>query len=120
MQRDWLCHTVHGQIAQNIAGLRTGLFHASALECDLRILFNREKFRAAQMIVALLDSGVDAADIDPCRDRRVSRVLTVDVDLAIEFGELSVRRAQKLVNRKPDRGMRLIELIGFVRARDRT
>src|SRR6266446_4042292 len=34
----------------------------------------------------------------------------VDLDLAIEFGELSLRRAEKLMNRKSDRRMRSIEL----------
>jgi hypothetical protein len=47
-------------------------------------------------------------------------MLAVDVDLAIEFGELSLGRAEKLMNRKSDRRMRLIEFISFVRKRDRT
>jgi hypothetical protein len=46
-------------------------------------------------------------------------MLAVDVDLAIEFGELSLRRAEKLMNRESHRRMRLIEFISFVRKRDR-
>ena len=68
MQGDRLRHAVHRQIAQNIAGLRTGLFHASAFEDHLRIFFNREKFRAAQMIIPLHNSSIDATDINPGRD----------------------------------------------------
>jgi hypothetical protein len=46
-------------------------------------------------------------------------MLAVDLDLAIEFGELSVGRAEKLMNRKSDRRMRLIEFVSVVRERDR-
>src|SRR6266513_141679 len=120
MQRDRFGYAVHGQIAQNIASLRSGLFDTAAFERDRRIFFDREEFRAAQMIIALHNSRVDAADIDMCYDRRIFRMLPVDLDLAVEFGEPSVGRTEKLMNRKPNRRMRLIEFVGFVRQRDRT
>src|SRR5437016_6057178 len=120
MQRDRLRHPVHRQIAQNIASLRTSLFHASAFECDLRIFLDREKFRTAQMIIALHNSGIDAANVDPGHNRGIFRMLAVDVDLAVEFGKLSVGGAKELVDRKSDRRMRLIEFVGLVRKRGRS
>src|SRR5438105_3530986 len=98
MQRDRLCYPVHRQVAGDVAFLRTGLFHVSALEGDLRKFLDIKKFPTAQMIVALNNSGVDAANINSGRYRRVFRVLPVDVDLAVELLELAVSGAKKLVN----------------------
>ena len=64
MQRDRLCYAVHDEIAKDVAALRAGLFHTATLERDLRVFANIEKFRAAQVIVPLLDSGIDAAHLD--------------------------------------------------------
>ena len=72
------------------------------------------------MIVALHNSGVDAAHIDPRRDRRILRMLSIDFDLAAKSGEFSVGGTEKLMDRKSDGRMRLIEFIGFVPQRGRT
>jgi hypothetical protein len=71
------------------------------------------------MIVAFHNSSVDATHIDMRDDRRIFRMLAVEVDLAIEFGELPVSGAEKLVDRKSNRRMGLIESVGFVRQRGR-
>ena len=67
------------------------------------------------MIVSLFDSCVDAADVDLGCHRGILWMLAVDVDLAIELRELSLRGAQKLVHTKTDRRARGIELVCFVR-----
>ena len=103
VQRDGLCHAVHRQIAENVSGLRSGLFHTPALESDLGIFFDRKKFRASQMIVAFGDPGVDAANVDPRRDRRIFRMFAVDVDLAVELFELSMCGSKKLMDGKSNR-----------------
>jgi hypothetical protein len=64
MKRDWPCHAMHGEIAENVAALRAGPFHAPAPERDLGKFFRVKKFRAAQMIIAFFDARVDAAHIN--------------------------------------------------------
>ena len=58
------------------------------------------------MIVSLFDLCVDATDIDLRRNGGSLGVLAVDVDLAIEFRELSVRGPQELVDIETDRRAR--------------
>ena len=72
------------------------------------------------MIIALHNPGIDATDIDSRGDRRAFRTLAVDLDLTIELGEFSVGGAEKLMDRKSNSRMRLIEFVGFIRERDRT
>src|SRR5690348_9425684 len=47
-------------------------------------------------------------------------MFAVDVDLAVEFRELSVSRPEKLVHRESDLRLRLIELVSLISNRDRT
>ena len=68
VQRDRLCYAMHDEIAKDVAALRAGLFHTAALESDLRVFGHVEKFRAAQVIVPFLDSGVDTAHLNSGRD----------------------------------------------------
>lgn len=100
MKRNRPGHTVNCEIAKDIATLRARLFYAAALECDLRKSLDIKKFRAAQMIVSLFDSCVDALNIDLRRDRGILRALAIKIDLTIELRELSVRGSQKLVHTK--------------------
>jgi hypothetical protein len=46
-------------------------------------------------------------------------MLAVDLDLAIEFCELAVRCPEKLMDRKSDCRMRLVEFVSFARERER-
>src|SRR6266481_7203442 len=119
MQCDRLRDAVHREIAKNIAALLTGLSHPAALKCDFGKLCDVKKLRTAQMVVAFDDSGVDAADIDFCHDRRFFRMLPVDVDLAVEFRELAMTCPEELVNSETDHGTRLVEFVGFVGERAR-
>ena len=114
MKGDRLRHAMHRQVAENIAALRTGAFHAATLECHLRKFLHVEEFRAAQVIVSLFDARVDAADIDLRRDRGVFRMLTINVDLATELREFSVGSSEKLVHRETNRGTGRIELVSLV------
>src|SRR6266487_3501088 len=114
MQCDRLRDAVHREIAKNIAALLAGLSNPGALKCDFGKLCNVKKFRTAQMVVAFDDSGVDAADVDFCYDRRFFRALPVDLDLAVEFREIAMSCPQELVNSETDRGMRLVEFVGFI------
>jgi hypothetical protein len=92
-----------GKVAKNVAALRARPFYASALECDLRIFVDIKKFRAAQMIVSLFDTRIDAAHINLRRHRGILRMLADDVDLTIELREFSVRGPQKLMHTETDR-----------------
>src|SRR6266404_2303510 len=97
MQGDRFRYPVHGKIAENVAALRPRLLHAAALENDFGKSLHVKKFRTAQVIVAFDDSSVDAAHINSRRHRGFFGVLPVDVDLAVEFRELSMRGSEKLV-----------------------
>ena len=88
---------MHREIAENVAALRAGPFHAAALECDLGKSFHVKKFRAAQMIVPFFDARVDAAHIDLRGYRGILRMLAVDVDLAAEPCEFAMGGAEKLM-----------------------
>ena len=113
MKRDRLCYAVHGEVANNVAALRSRLFYAATFERDLWKSLDIKKFLAAQMIVSLFDVGVDAAHVDLRRYRGILRMLAFDVDLAIELGESSLSRAQELMHTKTDRRARWIELVSL-------
>ena len=115
MKRDRFGHAVHGEVAENIATLRTGLLYAAAFERHLGKFFHIKEFRAAQMIVSLFDPCVDAVHVDLRRHRRTLRMLAVDLDLAIELRELSVSGAQELMHTETDRRARRIEPVRLVR-----
>ena len=113
-QRDRFRDAVQRESAHDVAALRASLFHAAAFEGDLTILCDVEKLRAAKMIVALFDSRIDAAHLNPSRDGGVLRMLTVEVDAAGELRELAIGRAEKLMDPKSHRGTCLIELVDFI------
>src|SRR5260370_36814914 len=104
MQCNRFRDAVHRKIAKDIAALLTRLSYAAAFEYHFRKLCAVKKFRAAQMVVAFYDSGVDAANVDFCRHRRFLGMFPVDVDLPIEFRELAMSRPEELMNGETDRG----------------
>jgi|SRR5437762_4783812 len=71
------------------------------------------------MIVAFLDSGIDARDINFGDDRGIFRMLAVDVDLAVKSRELPVGCSEILMNAEADGGTCLIELVSLTRGRSR-
>ena len=71
------------------------------------------------MIVSLFNPCVEAAYVDLRRHRGILWTLTVDVDLAIELRELSVRGSQELVHAETDRRARRVEPVRFVRQHGR-
>src|SRR5436309_2048099 len=98
MECNWLGHAMHGEVAEDITALRTGSLDASALERDLRKSVHVKKFRAAQMIVPFLDSCIDASHVDLRRDRRILRMVAIDLNFAIEPREFAVGGAEKLMH----------------------
>src|SRR6266481_3331750 len=114
MKCDRSGHTVHGEIAEDVAALRSGSLDASAPERDLGKFFDVKEFRAAKMVVAFFDVRVDAAHVDLRGDRRILRMLAIDVDLAAETCKFAVGGAEKLMHREANRGARGIELVGLV------
>ena len=61
MQRDRFRHTMHREIAKNIAALRASPLHAAALKRHIREFFHVEELRAAEVIVPFFDARIDAA-----------------------------------------------------------
>src|SRR6266568_8052536 len=120
MQGDRFRYAVHGEIAEDVSVLLAGSLHAPALEIDLRIFFDVEKFRAAQVIVSFNDSGVDAAHINSRNNRGIFRMLPIDVDFAIELRELAVGGGEELVNGETNCRARLVKFISLVRQCGRT
>ena len=114
MKRDRSCHAVHGEIAENVAALRSGSLDASAPERDLGKFFHVKEFRAAKMVVAFFDVRVDAPHVNLRRDRGILRMLPVDVDLAAEPCEFTMGGAEKLMHGEANRGAGRIELVGLV------
>jgi len=113
MKRDRFRHTMHGEVAKNIAALRTSSLHTPALEGHIRKLFHVKEFRAAQMIVPLFDARIDAAHLDLCRDRRILRMLAVDFDPAAEIGEFAMSRSEELMHTETNGRAGRIELVGL-------
>ena len=100
MERDRSCHAVHREIAENVAALLSGSLNASAPERDPGKFFYVKEFRAAKMVVSLLNVRVDAAHVDLCGNRRILRMLAIDVDLAAETCEFALGAAQELMDTK--------------------
>src|SRR5436189_3583548 len=115
MKRDRSGHTVHREVAENVAALWSGSLDGSAPEGHLGKSFHVKEFRTAKMVVPFFDVRVDAAHVDLRGDRRILRMLAVDVDLAAESCEFAVGGAEKLMHGETNRGARGIELVGLVR-----
>src|SRR5262249_52482621 len=81
-------YAVHGEFTHDVGVLWAGLLYAAALEHDLREFGDVEKFRTAQVIVALLNPSVDAPNFNPNHDRGIFRVVPIDVDLAFKLRKL--------------------------------
>src|ERR1700682_2226380 len=119
MESNRACHAVHREVASDIAGLRPGLFDAATLKRDLRKLRHIEKFRAAQVVVALGNPSIDAADCNLSHDRRILNTIAVDLDRSIELLKLANGRAKEMTDFESDCRMSLVELVGFIRDRVR-
>ncbi len=115
MKRDRSGHAVHGEIAEDVAALRSGSLDASAPERHLGKFFHVKEFWAAKMVVPFFDVRVDAAHVDLRGDRRMLRMLAIDLNLAAETCEFAMGGAEKLMHGEANRGARGIELVGLVR-----
>jgi hypothetical protein len=105
---------MHSQVSKDVATLRARSPNASAFERDPWNFFGIEKFGTAQMIVAFLDSRVDAPYLDLGSDRRILRTFPVNFDPAAEVGELATSRAEELMHAESNRRAGLIELVVFL------
>jgi len=107
-------HAVHGEIAENVAALRSGPLDASAPERDLGKFFHVKEFRAAKMVVSFLNVRINAAHVDLRGDRGILRMFAIDLDLAAETCEFAMGGAEKLMHGEANRGPRGIELVGLI------
>src|SRR5450759_1024569 len=111
---------MHREVAKNVAALRPSPFHAPALECDLRKFFHVKEFRAAEMVISLFDSSIDAADVDLRCNRGTFWMLAIEVNPAAELREFPMGSAKELVHTEADRRAGRIEFVGLVRRRSRS
>ena len=114
MKRDRLRHAVHCEVAKNVATLWAGAFYAPAFERDPGKFLDIKKFRAAQMIVALFDLGVDASHVNLRSDRGILRTFPVDFNPAAEVRKFAARRPKELVHTETYRRARCIELVALL------
>src|SRR5215469_1332287 len=108
---------MHCEIANDIATLRAGLLHSMAFESNIREVCHIKKLRAAQVIVPLFEPRIDAVHLNPSRDGRALRMLTIEIDVAREPSELACRRSKELMRPESDHGTRCVKLIRFVSGR---
>jgi len=113
-------HAVHREVADDVAALRPGALHTSALKSHVGKFFHVKEFRAAQMIVPFLDARVDAAHVDLCCNGGILRMLAVHIDLTAKSCEFSLRGAEELMHRETDCRAGRIELVGLIRRRGGT
>src|SRR5262249_7594443 len=102
MQRHGSRDAVHGEIAQDIATIFAGLFYAATLEDDLGELAGVEEFRAKQMLVALLDFGINACDGNAGHHGRTLRMFAVHFNRAAKSMEIAAYGADELMKGKSD------------------
>src|SRR5207237_8950113 len=100
---------VHGEVANDLSGIRAGLLHPAALESDLGIFLDVEK-RLAQMFVAFRDAGIDARRLHPDYDRRLLRMIAIDDNRPADFRDLPLRCADAMPVFEGERRTRGIEL----------
>ena len=72
---------VQGEVAGHLQGVRVVHLDRGALEGHGRILFAVEELGAAQMIVALLDAGVDALGLDRQIEPGLAGIGLVDAEV---------------------------------------
>jgi hypothetical protein len=113
-------YAVNGEVTENVAALRPGLFHAPTLERDLRIFFHIKEFSASQMIVSLFDPCIDAAHVNLRCNGGILRMLSIDLYLATKLREFSVSGSQKLVHAETYCRTGRIEPICLIRQYRRT
>jgi len=94
---------MHGEIAEDVAALRSGSLYASAPERYLGKFLHVKEFRAAKMVVAFFDVRVDAAHVDLRGDRGILGMLAIDVDLTAESCEFAMGGAKKLMHGETNR-----------------
>ena len=93
---------MHGEVPENIASIRAGLFHAPGFECDLRKFRGVEKFLAAQVGIALGDSGVDALHLNRRHDRRLLRMFAIDLNRSAKLFEAARDCCKRLFHFEAD------------------
>ncbi len=102
MQRNRFGYAMHGEVADDVARIRTGLLHASTLERDLGKFRRIKKIRAAQMRVAFRDAGIDALHLNCCRNGRFLRMLTIKFDRPAKLFEAARYGSDSLVHFETD------------------
>src|SRR5262245_19859872 len=111
LEHDRSRHAVEREGARHLALLtaRIDVANARALERDLRKLLDVEEVRGAQMVVALLDVGVDAGRVDRSLHFGLRGALVVIDDLAVEHLEASGDRGEEVADVELDGGVRRVD-----------
>ena len=102
MQRHGPGDAVHGEVAHDIATVSADLFDAATLEDHLGEFTGVEEFRAKQMLVALLDFGINASDGNAGNDGRALRMFAVHFNRAAKSMEIATHGADELMNGKSE------------------
>ena len=102
MQRDRFRHSVHGEVTEDVTGIWSGLFHAAARKRDLGKFLRVEKFLAAQVDIALGDTGIDALHLNRRRDRRFLRIFAIDLNRSAKFFEAARDCGERLFHFEGD------------------
>ena len=114
MKCDRSGHTVHGEIAEDVAALRSGSLDASAPERDLGKFFDVKEFRTAKMVVSFFSVRINAAHVDLRGDRGILRMFAIDFNSAAEAREFAASGAKELMNTEPNGGPGRIELVALL------
>jgi hypothetical protein len=77
--------------------------YTPAFECDPGEFFDIKKFRAPQMIVALLNPRVDASHFDLCSNRGVFRMFAINFNPAAKTREPAASCSEELMHAETNR-----------------
>ena len=102
MQRDRFGYAMHGEVADDVARIQTGLLHASVLECDLGKFPRGKEIRAAQMRVTFCNTGIDALHLNCRRNGRFLGMLAIKFDRPAKLFEAARYCSDSLVHCETD------------------
>jgi hypothetical protein len=115
MQRDRFGYAMHGEVADNVARIRTGPLNASAPKADLRELRDVKKICAAQVRIAFRDSCVNALHLNRGGHRRFLWMLAIKFDGPAKLFEAARYCGDGLVHFETDSRVCGVDLKNFSR-----
>ena len=115
MQRDRSGYAMHGEVADDVARIRTGLLHVPTLERDLGKFRRVKKILAAQMRVTFCNTGIDAFHLNCCRNGRFLGMLAIKFDRPAKLFEAARYCSDSLVHFEADGRARRSDFENFSR-----